>query len=195
MVIGVETYDTSTFANLDYAAEDADELGSALTTLGFKTTVMTTESTSSRLRPMTPEKIADVIKAVAASCANGDTLLISFSGHGIQFSDEALLPTGVRETYFCPADANLSRPSSLLKISSIVNFMTSSPATSKLLLVDACQENLLSADGKKKSVKRIELGSVHETRNSIPGGMAVLFSCKSGQFSWEHDPIRHSVFT
>lgn len=195
VVVGVETYDTSTFANLKYAADDANELGAQLMAVGFKTTVMTSESSSARLRPTTPRKIADTISAVARSCANDDTLLIALSGHGVQFTDEDLLPTGIRESYFCPTDANLSDKSTLVKISSIVNFMNNSPASRKLLLVDACQENVLSSEGQRKSAKRIELGSVHENRRSVPGGMAVLFSCSSGQFSWEHDAISHSVFS
>jgi len=195
IVIGVETYDTSTFDNLDYAAEDAAELGKSLERLGFQVTVMSSESRSSRLRPTTPKKIAAAIESALASCANGDTLLISLSGHGVQFSDEDLLPSGVRETYFCPGDADIADKASLLKISSVVNLMNSAAASRKLLLVDACQEQVLSAEGQKKSARRIELGSVHENRRSVPGGMAVLFSCSSGQFSWEHDAIGHSVFT
>jgi formylglycine-generating enzyme required for sulfatase activity len=195
LVVGVETYDTSTFDNLEYAAEDAEQLGASLKNLGFQTTIMTSESRSTQLRPSTPKKIVDRIAAVSASCANGDTLLISLSGHGVQFSDEELLGTGVRETYFCPSDADLTNKDSLLGISSVINAMNNSAAGRKLLLVDACQEQVLSAEGRRKGARRIELGSVHENRRSVPGGMAVLFSCSSGQFSWEHEPIAHSVFT
>lgn len=195
IVIGVETYDTSIFNNLDYASEDAEDMGQALERLGFNTTVMTSESRSQKLRPTTPAKVNDVIKSVTASCSNEDTLLITLSGHGVQFSDEELTASGVRETYFCPSEASLSDKSSMVKISSLVNLMNSAPASRKLLLVDACQEQVLSTEGKKKGAKRIELGSVHESRRSVPGGLAVLFSCSSGQFSWEHPSIGHSVFS
>ena len=195
VVVGVETYDTSTFENLQFASEDAEELGGALRNLGFRATVMTSQSDSAKLRPTTPRKIANTIKTVSASAANGDTLIISLSGHGVQFADEALLPNGVRETYFCPQDADLSDKSSLMKISDVVRFMNSSAASRKLLLIDSCRESVLSSEGKRKSAKRIELGSVHENRRSVPGGMAVLFSCSSNQFSWEHEPLGHSVFS
>jgi len=155
---------------------------------------MTSESSSSRLRPSTPQKISGVISAVASSCTHDDTLVIALSGHGVQFSDEDLLPSGIRETYFCPSDADLADKSTMVKISSIVDFMSHSLAGRKLLLVDACQENRLSVQG-QKGTKRIELGSVHENRRSVPSGMAVLFSCSSGQFSWEHEPLGHSVFS
>jgi sulfatase modifying factor 1 len=195
VLIGVETYDTSTFSNLEFAGDDAIALSAQFQRLGFKTTVMTSESESARLRPTTPKKIIDAIQAVGRSCAAEDTLMIGLSGHGVQFSDEALLPSGVRETYFCPSDADLKDKSSLLKISTIVDTMNQTKATKKLLLIDACQENVLSAEGQKKGGKLIDLGSVHETRKTVPGGIAVLFSCSDKQFSWEHRPLGHSVFS
>ncbi len=195
VVVGVETYDTGTFDALDYANEDAHELGDSLTSLGFTTKVMTSDASSSTLQPSTPLKIATIMKTVANSCGPGDTLVISLSGHGVQFGDEPLLPSGIRETYFCPQDATLSDKSSLLKISSVVDLINRSAASRKLLLVDSCRENVLSDQGKRKSARRIELGSVHESRQSVPSGMAVLFSCSSKQFSWEHDELGHSVFT
>jgi formylglycine-generating enzyme required for sulfatase activity len=195
VLIGVETYDTSTFNNLQFAGDDAVALSMQLERLGFKTTTMTSESESSRLRPTTPTKITDVIEAVGRSCAKDDTLVIALSGHGVQFSDEELLPTGVRETYFCPSDASLGDKSTLLRISSIVDAMNQTKASRKLLLVDACQENVLSSQGQKKGGKVIDLGSVHESRRTVPGGIAILFSCSDKQFSWEHPPLGHSVFT
>jgi sulfatase modifying factor 1 len=195
VLIGVETYDTSTFNNLQFAGDDAVALSMQLERLGFKTTTMTSESESARLRPTTPKKIIDVIEAVGRSCAKDDTLVIALSGHGVQFSDEELLPTGVRETYFCPSDASLGDKSTLLKISSIVDAMNQTKASRKLLLVDACQENVLSSQGQKKGGKVIDLGSVHESRRTVPGGIAILFSCSDKQFSWEHLPLGHSVFT
>jgi uncharacterized caspase-like protein len=158
VLIGVETYDTSTFNNLQFAGDDAVALSMQLERLGFKTTTMTSESESARLRPTTPKKITDVIEAMGRSCAKDDTLVIALSGHGVQFSDEELLPTGVRETYFCPSDANLGDKSTLLKISSIVDAMNQTKASRKLLLVDTCQEEVLSSQGQKKGGKLIDLG-------------------------------------
>lgn len=82
VVVGVETYDSGTFDALDYANEDARDLGGSLNSLGFKTKVMTSDAASSTLRPSTPTKIATIMKTVANSCGKGDTLVISLSGHG-----------------------------------------------------------------------------------------------------------------
>ena len=195
IVVGVEAYDTGTFDSLDFANEDANAMGKSLASLGFKTQVMTSDAASATLRPSSPNKIATIIKTVAGSCGPGDTLLVSLSGHGVQFADEQIRPDGTRETYFCPQDATLSNKASMLKISSLMNFMSTSKATQKLLLVDSCRESVLSPTGKRKSAKRIELGSVHESRKSVSGGLSVLFSCSSQQFSWEHEDLQHSVFS
>ncbi len=195
VLVGVEIYDTSTFNNLEFAADDAIALSVQLESLGFKTTVLTGESDTARLQPTNPEKILDSITAIGRSCLEDDTLVISLSGHGVQFSDEELLPSGVKETYFCPSDADLKKKESLLKISTVVDAMNQTKATKKLLLIDACQENVLSKNGQKKGGKVIDLGSIHETRKTVPGGIAILFSCSDQQFSWEHQPLKHSVFT
>ena len=122
VVVGVEAY-SGTFDPLDYANEDARELGKALESLGFTTIVMTSDAANSTHRPSTPEKIATIIKTVAGSCEPGDAMLVSLSGHGVQFSDESIGPSGTRETYFCPQDATLSNKVSLMKISSLMDFM------------------------------------------------------------------------
>lgn len=66
----------------------------------------------------------------------------------------------------------------------------------KLLIIDACRNQVLSREGRRKSKgRKIVVESVHENRRSVPKGMAVLFSCESDQFSWEHDELKQSVFS
>ena len=195
VVVGVEIYNQE-FDGLDYPNEDAKSLGTALTSLGFTTAVMTSDAKVTEDLPLNPQMIATKIKTIAASCAAGDTLLVSLSGHGVQFSDEPLKPNGTRDTYFCPQSAKLSNKSSMLRISSLMKFMDESKATQKILLVDSCRESVLSPTAKRKSsARRIQVSPVHESRTSVPGGLSVLFSCKSRQFSWEHTDLGHSVFS
>ncbi|MEL7263986.1 MAG: caspase family protein, partial [Planctomycetota bacterium] len=195
VVVGVEKYDTSIFHNLRYANEDAAQLAAELEKLDFRVTLMHGDRENARLIPSSPRKILRSIQSTIDACETGDTLLISLSGHGVQFIDEQPLPSGIRETYFCPSDAELSDKESLIPISEIYRRMNASSASRKLLLVDACQEHRLSAAGRAKSAKRLRAASVHENRRSVPGGMSVLFSCKNGQFSWEDDELKHGVFT
>ena len=156
---------------------------------------MTGDSESSSYRPTNPEKILKVINTQANSCGPRDTLLISLSGHGVQFKDEEELSTGVKETYFCPEDADIDDKETLIPISAIVKIVDDCLAGRKLILIDSCRNEVLSSAGQRKSAKTIDLGSVHENRLSIPDGMYTLFSCKSSQFSWEHEDLGHSVFS
>lgn len=196
VLIGVETYDPAWFNSLDFAEEDAIELGIALDALGFKTTVMTAQAKTPKLKPNSSAKVLKAIEARANSCGEHDTFLVSLSGHGVQFKDEELLETGIRETYFCPEDADLADKSSLVPISEIIAIINECKAGRKLLLVDSCRNEVVSETAQSKSsAVKIELDSVHENQRSIPGGMSVLFSCSSSQKSWEHRELGHSVFT
>lgn len=195
VLVGVEAYND--FETLEYAEDDAEDIGQALEELGFKTTVMSSSARKSFLKPTSPEKILTVLKTRIDSCENGDTLIVGLSGHGIQFKDEEPLKSGVRETYFCPEDADTADKSTLLPINEqIIRMLNDCPASRKLLLVDACRNEILPESARKKgSVVRIDLEPVHQNRRSVPGGMAVLFSCDNGQFSWEHEELGHSVFS
>ena len=123
-------------------------------------------------------------------------MIVSLSGHGIQFKDEDELSNGVKETYFCPSNADLADKSTLIPISEIVDLLKSCEASRKLLLVDSCRNEVISKIGQNKSsAKKIELETVHESRRSVPRGLSVLFSCTSEQFSWESNELQRSVFS
>lgn len=195
VLIGVESYDQQYFNLLDYAEDDAVELGSSLERLGFDTQVMTSQARNSRFKPTSPQKILQALQTQMNSCVEGDTILVSLSGHGLQFPDESPDEDGVRETYFCPEDASPEDKSTLLPISDVIQLMRQCDASRKLLLIDACRNNFESSAGRQKSGNKIQLASVHETRRTIPGGMTVLFSCDQDQYSWEHEDLGHSVFS
>ena len=59
LVVGVETYDPEFFHRLAFAEDDAEEIGDALTKLGFEVTVMTHQSAIPARRPNTAKKIVD----------------------------------------------------------------------------------------------------------------------------------------
>ena len=196
VLVGVEKYNPGTFENLKYSEEDATRLGEVLKDYGYRTTVMTSDADSAKMQPYEAANILSAIKSRVNSCAKGDTLLVSLSGHGVQFIDDELLDSGIKETYFCPSNADLADKETLIPISELIELVNSSAATRKLLLIDACRNEVISKAGQNKSAaKKIELESVHESRKSVPGGMSVLFSCSSEQFSWEANELERSVFS
>ena len=195
ILIGVESY-TEDFQPLDYAEDDAKAIDKILSNAGFQTILMTGDQKNSALKPTTPKKILRVLDTRLKSCGNGDTMLVFLSGHGIQFKDDRLLDSGIRETYFCPEDADKDDKSTLVPVNdAIIKRLNNCAATRKLLLIDACRENVLSEAGQKSGTVLLELSPVHESSRSVPGGMSVLFSCESEQSSWEHAPLKHSVFS
>ena len=197
VVVGVEKYNPSSFEDLKYAEDDAAGLAQAFNLLGYNTTIMTAANARTpALKPYGPANILKTIQTVAGSCLKGDTLIVSLSGHGVQFEDEEPLPSGIYETYFCPESADIGDKTTLLPVSQIMEVINNSEATRKLLLIDACREQLThEGEANSRGARKIKLDAVHENRESVPGGMAVMFSCKSSQLSWEHDSLEHSVFS
>ena len=195
VLIGVESYDPSVLGRLEYAEDDAMELGNSLKDLGFKTKVMTGQSRVSTGKPTSPGKILTVLKTQMNNCAEGDTMVISLSGHGLQCAADDPDKNGVRETYFCPEDADPNDKSSLLPISDVVELLRQCKASRKLMLIDACRNEFALTSGQKKAAKKLQLTSVHETKRQIPGGISVLFSCNQDQFSFEDENLKHSVFS
>ncbi|HMO13868.1 MAG TPA: caspase family protein [Pirellulaceae bacterium] len=195
VLVGVGDYDPGRFEALAYAKADATELEKALARIGFNTTLITADARSPRLRPTNPEKILTAVQTVARSCSKGDTLIVSLSGHGVQFLEDQGDGKKMPETYFCPEDADLFDKSTLLKIHDLLTVLEKCQASRKLLLIDACRNDALVGEGRTKAARKLDLGSVHENNLTIPGGLTVLFSCDSGQFSWEHSDLGHSVFS
>lgn len=196
LTIGVETYDPGMFENLRFAEDDAIRIGLALKRTGYETDVMVSTASSARMRPSLASNIWKAIRAKVDACGPADTLVVSLSGHGVQFKDEQPLPTGVKETYFCPETADLGDKSTLVPISKVMELVNGCAAKQKLLLIDSCRDEVISQAGKSKSAgKRIEVETVHESRRSVPGGMSVIFSCQSEEVSWEAKELGHSVFS
>ena len=195
VLIGVESYDPSVLGPLEFAEDDAIELGETLQDLGFKAKVMTGQSRIATGKPTTPEKILRVLKTQMNNCDEGDTMIVSLSGHGLQYKTDKPDVDGVRETYFCPEDADPNDKSTLLPMKDVVDLLRQCSATRKLMLVDACRNEFSATTGSKKAAARLQLASVHETRSSIPGGMTVLYSSSQDEFSYETEKLQHSVFS
>ncbi len=194
-IVGVKNYDPEFFQNLQYTEIDATRLAGQLEGMGYSTVLMTSSQTNPQHKPTTPEKILRLLDGQLQAITKDDTLIISLSGHGIQFKGESALEGGGKETYFVPEEGSLENKSSLLPIvKEIISRVDQCKAERKLVLIDACRNEVLSTAG-DKSAGKIDLGTVHENLQVVPKGMAVVFSCSSGQKSWEIDELKHSVFT
>jgi hypothetical protein len=110
-----------------------------------------------------------------------DIVLVAFSGHGIHVN-------GV--SYLCPTDANLDGSSSLVSINDVYSDMEKCVAGRKLLLIDACRDEVILKGFKSTQASKelaLEL-------TSPPRGLVVLSSCEPKQYSAEDPTIKQGVF-
>ncbi len=186
LVVGVEKYIPTELPSLEYAEDDAESLGRALEALGFSVISMTTSSDNPRHRSTTAARIMQQVEKRLDDRAASDTVVLAFSGHGVQFK-------GDKEFYFCPGEAELRDRKSLLPMGPVLEAVGRCKAGRKLLLVDACRDELTpEAAGKGVTV---ELDPAGVFRAEPPAGTIALFSCEPKEKSFELKQFGHSVFT
>ncbi|MFM9961899.1 MAG: caspase domain-containing protein [Planctomycetaceae bacterium] len=197
LLVGVETYDPAQLNRLQFADDDAIALGKALEFQGFNVVVMTSQSSIPARKPISAQDILDQLDRRLRDKNPEDTIILAFSGHGVQLKSDPVDANGNKESYFCPERANLDDKTSLVPMSLIIKKLADCPAEKKLLLCDACRNEAMpkAAQDKDKPVVEIELDPAGVTRRTVSKGMVVLFSCSSKEKSFELADLGHSVFT
>ncbi|TVQ01853.1 MAG: hypothetical protein EA381_04485, partial [Planctomycetaceae bacterium] len=194
LLVGVQKYDASQLSPLAYAERDAEALGEVLKGLEFDVKVMTSSAPIPSLEPVLAEDIFRQLDRRLATLTRDDTILIFLSGHGVQLKSDPPDQDGGKETYFCPQRADLGNRDSLVPISEVMRRLAASGAGKKLLLVDACRDEVEPKDVRNKSVEK-ELDPVGSIRRRVPGGMMALFSCSAKEQSFELESLGHSAFS
>jgi hypothetical protein len=182
LLVGVTEYDHSKLGNLQYAEADVEELADVLRQSGYSRVVLLTSRAGIRDKRLVPERdnIQRELAALLAKRTKRDTVLVAFSGHGVQ-----LTVKGKDEPFFCPRDGNPTKPDTLVALNQVYTELDDSGAGVKLLLVDACRNN--PADKGSKGIDGKNLPEMRE-------GMGALFSCKPGERSYEHKDWKHGAF-
>jgi uncharacterized caspase-like protein len=200
LLVGVRAYHHDKLPDLKYTEYDVEELAVELTkkSAGFDDlTVLTTSRGEKReaARP-TAKNIRAQLKRILGRVTKHDTVLVALSGHGVQLAVED--PAGKKkdrdEGFFCPADARITRSkklteltTTLISLKELFDQLEDSGAGVKLLLVDACRNEL--GEGEKS----LDADAVPKA----PRGFAALFSCAAGQKSHETAKLGakgHGVF-
>jgi formylglycine-generating enzyme required for sulfatase activity len=186
LIVGVEKYIPTELPSLAYAEDDAVALAEALERLGFSVITMTSASDNPRHRSTTAARILEQVASRLEDREPSDTIVLAFSGHGLQFK-------GDWEFYFCPGEAELGDRSTLVPLGRVLEAVGRCRAGRKLLLVDACRDELEpKAAGKGVA---IELDPAGVFRAEPPTGTVALFSCQPREKSYELKQLGHSVFT
>jgi hypothetical protein len=190
LLVGVGDYASGKFAPLRFTRNDVEELAVTLRDkAGFSSVrVLSTPRGTARTEDAPNLKnIKAEVKTLLSRKSRDDTILIGLAGHGLQ----RVVKRAGRdkpESFFCPADAQLNDPESLLSLGELFGQLDECGAGVRLLLVDACREE-------PDSGRNLDLNTLPR----LPRGTAVLFSCRPGERAFETDKLPgakkgHGVF-
>ncbi len=191
--VGVEEYLHDSLRKpepLKYCVEDVTNLAAVLKSKGYDLTLLTDEvGRNDKTLSPTKANIEREIRRVLDAAKPGDTVLLAFAGHGIQFA-------GDKEAYFCPIDARplQTRVDSLVSTSSIYEAMKACHASSRVLLVDACRNDPDPTRGRGAESGELRERGIDPLTARPPRGIAVFFSCDAGQKAFENDELKHGIF-
>ncbi len=202
LLVAIGDYDLKELRPLRYTRADVIDFHAALVESGFssKNIVLMHDDveklaahyralgSGQRPRDYLPEgaRIRKELQLLLGRLRPDDSVVVAFSGHGVQFRGE-------KESYFCPADADLEDKSSLIGFEEVFAALKDCSAARKLFLVDACQNDPLSEIAKSR--KTVDLDSVTRPQTvAVPEGIIALFSCKAGQKSFELPELGHGIF-
>src|SRR5262245_50306071 len=187
-LVGVSEYESKgELKALRFASDDVIAFAGVLRNSGVPAkniVVMHDRQSNPRFKPAV-KKILREFHLLLATLEPEDSLIVALAGHGVEVGSAG-------DSYFLPADADLKDPATLINIKTIKEQIEQSQAGRKLLLVDACR-NDPEADNARglgvliKPPRRI-------SEDSLPKGLAALFSCNSEQRSFEDPLLRHGIF-
>jgi uncharacterized caspase-like protein len=136
VLVGVKEYQHQKLPALRYSENDVVELGKVLRDAGYIVTVLCDRNgkKDAKLAPLKANIDRALSDMVNKHCKKGDTLIVAFAGHGVQFAKQ-------KDAFFCPADARpvASATDTLISLNKVYEDLDGSFASMKVLLVDACR--------------------------------------------------------
>ncbi len=191
-LVAVQDYGNE-LTQLRYTENDVNALADALKALGYPEENITrlTQGVGAKKLRYLPlganirKELALLLKGLAPE----DSLVLGFSGHGVQFKGDAT-------QYYCPADAQVRDRSTLVSLTEIYRQLADPKvcrAGTKVLFVDACRDDPLTKLNKTGN-KPIELDPVGLKRLPPPAGIAAFYSCSPGEQSWEDPELERGAF-
>ncbi|MEZ6131377.1 MAG: caspase family protein [Planctomycetaceae bacterium] len=126
LLVGVRQYDPAQMTSLRYTENDANQLAAVLGNSEYANEhlVLMTQTRGAVFLQLLPasKQIRRQLNLLRSEVAADDTLLIAFSGHGIQFKDEDSI-------YFCAMEADLSDRSSLISLTDVYRLLPGTTAS------------------------------------------------------------------
>jgi hypothetical protein len=187
LLVGVDKYaGGSGFRPLPYTERDVEQLAAILIASGYRpedVRVLTIKrgDEDTRFFPSF-RNIRREFDLLAKGRKPADSLLVALSGHGVKRNDRGSSPGA----YFCPLDADITDPATLISLTSLYDMLKESQARVKVMLVDACQND--PTEGKS--------GAIPFIPPPPPPSVAALFACSEGEVAWDARDLGggHGVF-
>jgi formylglycine-generating enzyme required for sulfatase activity len=189
-LVAVREYDKNELTSLQFTENDIQKLAETLLAAGYakENVVVLTQSLGAQKTRFLPlaENIRLELALMLRELAPDDSIVVAFSGHGVQFKDE-------KTAFYCPADARLADRNTLISLGDVFTLLDRCKAGTKVLFVDACRNDPQSS--RSKSAKEIELEAAGKRAAPVPpGGIAAFFSCSPTEESFEDPELGHGVF-
>ena len=194
LLVGVDQY--RNLRDLKYCSRDAAMLKERLLKLGFpEDHILLLTSASAASEPTKPNIEAGLDRLLSGRIRSGtkgiaveprlvgreDMIIVAFSGHGVSHSGAS---------FFCATEADVERPrDTMISMNKVYSRLAAVPEGTRLLFVDACRNTPTEmSDATAGAAKAFQL-------LNVPPGIFTLSSCKAGETSMEHPPLKHGVFT
>jgi formylglycine-generating enzyme required for sulfatase activity len=185
VLIGVNDY--SELRKLRFAGNDQRALAEQFAQRGFPKDqiYLLDDKAADKVYLPTQRNIEKRLDQVLGMAERGDLVIVGFSGHGVQLDGKS---------YLCPEDARIDKlAETSVSMDQVYDRLTKCKATFKLLLVDACRNDILPEGRKSVGISR-SVGGFSAGKEKPPEGIMQLTSCAPGQVSWEDETFSHGVF-
>ncbi len=184
LFVGVDQYSDPTIQNLNYPSEDANELASAFKLL------LKFDRVEKLLNPARRTDILDKVQDLTRGLGPGDLFLFFFAGHGFRVKENHVL--------VCAKDEYMDLEDEYegLAVGQLKKRMRG--AWDRMLILDACQNDIRAARGTDTGATARDLSLIHE-RDAEPiagdGSQILVTSCSEGQKALEVSELKHGLFT
>jgi formylglycine-generating enzyme required for sulfatase activity len=185
LVVGVRLYKKGELRNLSSADKDAKALADLFRRADYRRVVLLTYEAAADNVDLLPtaRNIREQLRSLLEDCDKDDRFVFAFLGHGIQLE-------GAKDYYLCPMDAELGEPKTMVSLAEVYKEMEKCKAGHKLAILDGCFRGPQSGT----STAPLELRPRPQALD-VPKGVAALFSCSEGQFSYESESLKQGIFT
>lgn len=183
IVIGINNYEDKFISDLTKAQNDAKVIADLLQHEGQFDHVFLYTDDSSREDPTYPtlNNLVSRMEFLKDEIKPNDTLLLTFSGHGI--ADEQ------NRSYLLTVDSVISQPyKTSLPLYEIESWIESLGVKRNIVVLDACRNVLEKTKGHNTKTLIAEM----EAQAKIS---AVIYATSPGEYSYEHDKEPYGVFT